>query len=165
MSPVSSLIEENLRESFDASRRTEWDHVHGTLDDILAGNMDVVKIGIEQDGDRRAYETEIVGRWKTAFSLSDDQLELTRGAASQYLTAAHAILKEHDVSLGAATLSSEQHHALQQALLVEQIEAEKSFMDVLTPEQISALRLRVPVVFDLRFGDGVKLSRSRLLSF
>ena len=106
-----------------------------------------------------------MGRWKTAFSLSDDQLELTRGAASQYLTAAQAILKEHDVSLGAATLSSEQHHALQQALLVEQIEAEKSFLDVLTPEQITALSLRVPVVFDLRFGDGVELSRSRLLSF
>ena len=75
------------------------------------------------------------------------------------------ILKKHDISLGAAPLRSEQHHALQQALLVEQIAAEKSFLDVLTQEQITALSLRVPVVFDLSFGAGVELSRSRLLSF
>lgn len=151
LSGVKGVLTPAQTASFEAMERTARH--------MLESDREVTVIGMNPASDVASLEKEILNVWKTAYDLTETELELAQPAARDYIARAEAILREYDLyEKDAKAVDDATDFAIDEALLTVQIEMEDRFLATISTERRAKFRDRMPRVIRMRYGNGVEVS-------
>ena len=122
---------------------------------MLGGDRTNVRLGVQPGAGLTRQRARVVDIWTKAFGLEESQLPAANEAAARYVDQAVGLMRGRGLDQeGAPPLIRAEQFELDQEMLAAQIEAERSFVDLLTEQQRAALEGRAPTAIAVETGSG-----------